>query len=1211
MLHLKFALNLERLADEMIEAVKRVWVSPFQSPIIIFPDPKLEQWFRLYWVKRCGTLTNFNSMMIDRFLMEILVGDDISKQKLNSDMLQSVILAYLYGSDENGVPNYKGLGAEVTRYLETDGKIDHNHAFDLALRMASLFLEYETSRPGDFMRDVDGQGTSRGILECWKQGKLSDFFDGGTREEWQRKLYSKIFHEQNGKPSLLSNVFEAMNQRKNKDKEGPINVDYLTIPFLYSDCLRENGKFHCERFTDGDKVLPVFIFGLGGMGQFYRVILQKFAEQNDIYAYIQNPCKDFWEDIDFKNENSLLADWGKSGRDNIRLWCEASGYNHDFDETPIAFAKSKNSLLHQVQMMVAERASTQQELLCNFESTHFEDDHSFSLTAAPTREREMQILHSRICKLLAERDENGNPVNRVSDIIVFSPDMDNYRTAIFQAFDQNSTEGLHIPFSIVDSPARASLTFDALNVLCGLLTPDIQTINRPSFFSLMRNPVVQNTRKISDDDVAAWEAWIENIHMYRDRQGKNNDWKSGVRRLLLSRFTENDIECLGADGNDCGEVRPYSDIASANSRSLSKFADAIDSLDEWIGFYKNNSAVTPELLDTLTEKLAEWIAMPYAPEGFSGESIVYQHISAGFDILRYQFDAGQKSIPWECVLQTLVCAAESTEYSCGNLFVNGITFSKFIPNRIIPVKHVFFIGAGSSSFPGNIRKDSLDLRNTQKPWPGDDTPVAKNRYAFLCQFMSASESFHISYMNKNLAKDEDLYPTSIVNDIRMFLKKAVKDSAREYFNENRAENDGDNRGENEGKNRDENRTRSFATFDEWETAHKDSLKNIWPEKLIPLDEKRPYSDLFTPKEWRNKATYEGMVNPVENEEEARKRTRFFWQWEDLDELGYTNANKFPERVSFRDLQKFLQDPFQFRIDKTLDTNEREDDVDPETEFFEPIDFNNLGNSILVNSMLESEIFKNNQNYEEFIRDLKISGELPDGVYGKKLQASCKRKCNNILAQMQKQADETPLQNPDEWTNREKFEFSIKQTIENKDFRWTICGSLPWCNASRDHLISVTSARPKSPSKNPNFKTSKYLTAYIAALALIAQKNSMIETTVKISIYSSDACAESPAKASVCMNSDSALEKLRQIYSAAFIEKYAKAVPADMLGNRYESFVDYATDLTDAWKFFGKRNMFDKRRDVGFTVSPTFPRDWEKEAAAQKSLIDMVIEGKEP
>ena len=186
MLHLKFALNLEHLADELIEKMSSVWKSPFVSPIVVFPDPKVEQWFRLHWVQKQGTLANFNSMMIDRFLMEILVGDDISKKKLTSDVLQSVILAYLYEKDQ-GVPNYKSLGDEVVRYLEVDGKLDENHIFDLSLKMASLFLEYETARPEGFVLTRGGKrdenGKALGILDCWKQGHLKDFFDGSSREE--------------------------------------------------------------------------------------------------------------------------------------------------------------------------------------------------------------------------------------------------------------------------------------------------------------------------------------------------------------------------------------------------------------------------------------------------------------------------------------------------------------------------------------------------------------------------------------------------------------------------------------------------------------------------------------------------------------------------------------------------------------------------------------------------------------------------------------------------------------------------------------------------------------------------------------------------------------------------------------------------------------------------------------------------------------------
>ena len=77
-LHLKFAVNLETLADEMIEEISKAWKSPLDAPIVIFSEYKVEQWFRLHWIEKKGVLANLNRKSLDRFLMDILVGDDFS-----------------------------------------------------------------------------------------------------------------------------------------------------------------------------------------------------------------------------------------------------------------------------------------------------------------------------------------------------------------------------------------------------------------------------------------------------------------------------------------------------------------------------------------------------------------------------------------------------------------------------------------------------------------------------------------------------------------------------------------------------------------------------------------------------------------------------------------------------------------------------------------------------------------------------------------------------------------------------------------------------------------------------------------------------------------------------------------------------------------------------------------------------------------------------
>ena len=87
------------------------------------------------------------------------------------------------------------------------------------------------------------------------------------------------------------------------------------------------------------------------MGQFYRVIIQEMAGME--YMLYTEPYAEFWEDVQprvramngsgkrktprenrltadnddgsakpgSRTRNALLRDWGRSGRENIRLWC--------------------------------------------------------------------------------------------------------------------------------------------------------------------------------------------------------------------------------------------------------------------------------------------------------------------------------------------------------------------------------------------------------------------------------------------------------------------------------------------------------------------------------------------------------------------------------------------------------------------------------------------------------------------------------------------------------------------------------------------------------------------------------------------------------------------------------------------------------------------------------------------------------------------------
>ena len=1158
MLHLKFALNLENLADEMIDEVSRCWKNPFEAPVVIFPDPKLEQWFRLRWVQKKGVLANLNKSTIDRFLFDILVGDNTQLKKISSDMLANVIISYLQQKTD-GKFNYELLGESVKAYLESDGAIDENRLFDFANVMAGLFLEYETSRPSGFITDSETLESAKGILDCWKQGDPRDFFitrDGtpAVNEVWQRKLYSALFHADAGGKSLLTQVFEKACETNGEGGK----VTYLTLPYLYEACKGSGGKseFHYQ----GD--LPVFIFGLSGMGQFYRVILQEFANQHEVYAYIQNPCMAFWEDcsgarkpiesmrpalpkltaspddesetID-ADENELLRYWGKAGRDNIKLWSIATDYNFVFDGDSIIDSNREmpcDSLLHNVQWMVAHRKNVFCDGADILSKLPFKNDGSFSVTTAPSKIREVEALHSRICKLLSEKDPQGKAKATIAEILVVSPNIDDYRTAIFQVFDQ-TRDGFHVPFNIVDSAARDSHTANALSILFSIR--DKGALSRPDFFALVRNPVVQSVRGIRPDEISNWESWTSNMNVYRDRIVNDNgetrreeSWVTATRRLLLSRFSYGSIE------TDLGEIQPYSDISSGDSSSLYRFVDAIDSLESWMSIEADLTAVF-QFLDS-------WLCTGNPPKELSGESIIYHSVTAARKNLEYQLLAGSETISWKILSQTLLYAARGSEYSCGNLFINGLTFMKFAPNRIIPTKYLFFMGADAANFPGVRNSNTLDLRKSCRPWPGDDSIVSRNRYAFLCQLMSTAEGFFISYVNKDLQKDEDFYPSSIVNDIRGFLRNAVRGGG---------------------------------------IADTAAPKKIWPDFPIPLDETRPWEELFTRREIRNKKTLlefgsdSEIVNFVPDESDG-------------------GDTRLPEQASIYQFKEFLKDPFEFRVAQMMQIEDEREN--PEKTEFEPILTDRLQETILRRMLLSQMlgVFENNRmTTEESIRTYALSkGLLPKGRFSERIW-------NGIREEASVLADAIDLR-----FGGADFRYAHR-TIDLKMEGWTLIGNIPLYAQDKQsiHLIDTAGAK---------IHQYHFLSGYIQALALICEAAHKNESVPEIytEVYSqkewkAKRIKQTPAKAEKLLNGIYRKMFSMQADETGKPNRYSKVLPIDMVfENEIESYSDYIQAFADKnhspWKYFAGSNLFDIEKVCGFNEND-FMAVWNKECADLKGL----------
>ena len=121
--------------------------------------------------------------------------------------------------------------------------------------------------------------------------------------------------------------------------------------------------------------------------------------------------------------------------DNIKLWCLSDDYSScDFEGDYLSLLdrekktdSSPNNLLHTIQALVAGRKS---KLDTPLNPEQYKDDASLTITAAPSKLREVEALHTSICKLIDSKKA------KFSDILVVSPNLQDYCPAIYQVFDQ-------------------------------------------------------------------------------------------------------------------------------------------------------------------------------------------------------------------------------------------------------------------------------------------------------------------------------------------------------------------------------------------------------------------------------------------------------------------------------------------------------------------------------------------------------------------------------------------------------------------------------------------------------------------------------------------------------------------------------------------------------------------------------------------------------
>ena len=801
MLHLHFAPSHDLLVADLLPLLRGIWTDPFAPPDILVPNPAVGKWLSMRLAEgvagtedTCPPFPCIADCMfptIEHYLWKVLEPDP-DMEILDQSKLQQVLCALL----NEELVNSKGF-EPVRAYLEgVVPGIDPLKRVQLAGRLGHQLLEYEYNRPGVW-RETKRKWEPQGIDGAWINRRRY-FKDDYPDEPWQAELYRAA------RQCLCGATADS----------GGTGTTLLTLPQLYR-LRRENG-FGDNRPWTVDPA-TVFMFGVTKVSHFHRNLFVELSQIDgmELQVFLTNPCAEFWEDVntsrrhwrrswnrtsgnagiparhsdDFDRESlaavtgtalpadqKLLELWGAAGKENIFLWCQDAQWNFDYHSPAwIDDERPPDTLLAALQYALLRREASLPE------PAAAQPDGSLRLLACPDRRREIEEIREQILDLVY-----AGEVEMLNEVVVYCSDPTPYIPAIQRVFGCHSPDSAeYIPFCILGTSGRQTAFAQGMAALLDILH---SRFDRAHIFTLLRNPIVQQTRGITPENITVWEMWSEALSIYRgfNREHRRemgdtgltltdtHTFEFGCARLLLGELSEGaallDFSCSGT--GEPLSVIPYRDFDTSDRASLETFCATIEMLHNDGRRLRSAVATSiPTAVAALSDLVNLWL-------GSIPEDLVTDPVAEG-NALRTFYDnlqtialqqhlAGRISMPVdEFIILARGCLPEESPAGA-SAWTGGITFAPLRPSMVLPHNVIFAVGLDDVLFPGSGNRPSWDLL-FHKRIIGDSDRVRDNRFAFLELLHCARKRLVLSYRSKDMQKESELHPSSTIQELESFL----------------------------------------------------------------------------------------------------------------------------------------------------------------------------------------------------------------------------------------------------------------------------------------------------------------------------------------------------------------------------------------------------------------------------------------------------------
>jgi exodeoxyribonuclease V gamma subunit len=722
----------------------------FDPPTVIIPNPYLKKWLQIETARSNGIAMNMDFQFLGEGLWKTasricpVRGRPVMMEQADVQILLCIALAGLDAGDRRVRPLADYLfGPDGSRRADYEKK-----AWQLASRLARYFLEYELYRED--------------MIALWTQGRL--LYDTDM-EAAQQRLYLAVF----GKNGLRDAV----------------NGDLLTLPQYWRAASR--GVRNPPR-------VPLHLFGKTQLSPFHVRMIYELGRYCDITIYQMNPCAEFWEDVttpgedrwervrsirvetllegeelaEDENENPLLKQWGKTGRETVKLLSlleEAGGEGIGFTSEWILPARGERpaTCLRTVQDQVLARTTRAGS------SGRLSQDETIQVASCPDMFREAEAVYQSILHNL-DRDAGL----KMSDIAVMVPDMEAYGPVIGAVFSQNPKR---LSFSLIDSTAASdSLAARALSALLEIASG---SFTRSAVFELASNPCFLAAWSMTAEDADTWLAWADGLNIFRgfhkaggvDPALNLHTWEQGLQRLRLGRIMRTgEMQARRGAFLEYRNIVPYADMNTSDRRCIDAFGAAVELLHLRTKDLALLRAPGAEWAAIVERLMSEFVA---APADRPEEGRVLRSLRQGLEKLalldRPGADAGLSLVFVREFIAENMAGIPSNR---GGYLTSGVNVSALVPKRQIPFTIIYLMGMQEGLFPGANDSSTLNLMRIKRRI-GDVTRTDVNRYLFLETLLGCRGRLYLTYVSKDLKKDQDFYPNSAVGQLITYLENHV------------------------------------------------------------------------------------------------------------------------------------------------------------------------------------------------------------------------------------------------------------------------------------------------------------------------------------------------------------------------------------------------------------------------------------------------------